>query len=575
MYFSASTQTPTEYTPEHGWVIELQDAKKAAKKAKGSAKDDDDNALQILAQFRVARAYHKLRQYKACKAASSLCLALKPHVEHKKLLMKFRSDADAYLNKDPVLQFDNDLKKTHADFMAGRREVNGVLSPHSIIRNTNRLQACAIMGDVQNLEIAIKYGAALDFPFFSQKWLDQVYRSGGKERFGYLKEVVPSDNTALLLVCALLCQTQVNLETKLIVMNEDLRETVENLVECAEVLIMLGADVKRKLRLHPRNDDVDDLLITNFHQRDFGGKSVIELVERSRQPRLAKAIRAMMTDDLKIANAYCRCGSRLRWRDCHAGGPDEEDSHHTTSFKGKLCFRYSPMARCPCDLTEKPYFDCCWNSGKRIHCFDDTTTYKEPKMRCETGEKVLNMVNTMRSTKGGGVFWSKIFEHVGKGGWLEMVKISWDAIYLHLTKEEREKSLIDTYDRKVYIGVLERLETPRVWSGVHWNTGESELLEEVKNWNEALERYCDDQGLNGEARRTIVKRHAASPLAPCGCYSCNKVEKKVKSLRLCSRCKAIAYCDRNCQKEDWRRHKLVCGKQDENEVLNAILDAFN
>ena len=454
---------PSTYTPKHGWAIELQEAKKAAKKAKSNT--DDDNALQILAQFRVARAYHKLRQYKACRTACARCLVLKPHAAHKKLLAQYQADANAYLNQIPLLMFDNDVRKTHADFMAGRRDVNGVLSPHKVFQNSNRLQACAIFGDVVNMEISILYGAAIDFPLFKQEHLDQIYQMGGKERFGYLREVVPSDNTALAIVCALLANHQVNVADKLLTMNPVLQETINNMVECAVQLIMLGADLTRKLGLFPRNDDTDNLLITNLHQRKMDGKTVIEMVHRSSQPRLMKAIKLMYTDELKIANAHCRCGSRLRWRECHAGGTGNEDDYYTITFRGKLCFRYSPMAKCPCDLTEKPYFDCCWNNGRKIHCHDDSDSFKEPKMRDKTGERVLNMAEKLKII---GVDDEILSKYRGTGvsfSWVDSVKENWNMVTLQISEEERSKSLIDTYDREVYIGVSFDLTSNQVFAG--------------------------------------------------------------------------------------------------------------
>jgi hypothetical protein len=33
------------------------------------------------------------------------------------------------------------------------------------------------------------------------------------------------------------------------------------------------------------------------------------------------------------------------------------------------------------------------------------------------------------------------------------------------------------------------------------------------------------------------------------------------SLKNCSRCKTVAYCNTTCQKADWPAHKLVCNKQ--------------
>lgn len=40
-----------------------------------------------------------------------------------------------------------------------------------------------------------------------------------------------------------------------------------------------------------------------------------------------------------------------------------------------------------------------------------------------------------------------------------------------------------------------------------------------------------------------------------GCYHCLKQAHKHL---LCSRCRAVWYCDRTCQKADWNNHKLNC-----------------
>lgn len=43
------------------------------------------------------------------------------------------------------------------------------------------------------------------------------------------------------------------------------------------------------------------------------------------------------------------------------------------------------------------------------------------------------------------------------------------------------------------------------------------------------------------------------------CNYCHKCEDEEK-LKRCSRCKKILYCSKECQKEDWKKHKIECDK---------------
>ena len=41
---------------------------------------------------------------------------------------------------------------------------------------------------------------------------------------------------------------------------------------------------------------------------------------------------------------------------------------------------------------------------------------------------------------------------------------------------------------------------------------------------------------------------------------CNHCKKHKADLKQCVRCKIALYCDANCQKADWRKHKVTCIK---------------
>ena len=44
----------------------------------------------------------------------------------------------------------------------------------------------------------------------------------------------------------------------------------------------------------------------------------------------------------------------------------------------------------------------------------------------------------------------------------------------------------------------------------------------------------------------------------CGNPECSKVETKHKEFKRCSSCKVKCYCSENCQRANWKIHKIVC-----------------
>jgi hypothetical protein len=119
---------------------------------------------------------------------------------------------------------------------------------------------------------------------------------------------------------------------------------------------------------------------------------------------------------------------------------------------------------------------------------------------------------------------------------------------------------VKDWDPMVYADVVDRIDDCFTWNYLHWRLSKAELLQRTKEWNETLEKYCDDKGLTGAEREAVMQKHTANPCAPCANLSCNKWETKQKEFQNCSHCMAVAYCSRDCQKKDWKaQHKPVCG----------------
>eukprot|EP00727_Mastigamoeba_balamuthi_P003694 m51a1_g13321 hypothetical protein (388) ;mRNA; f:127-1413 len=67
----------------------------------------------------------------------------------------------------------------------------------------------------------------------------------------------------------------------------------------------------------------------------------------------------------------------------------------------------------------------------------------------------------------------------------------------------------------------------------------------------------------------VAKAAATATAPPTPCATCGKPARNV-----CSRCKAVSYCGRECQKADWPQHKATCGTRgsDAGSVLVPFAD---
>jgi MYND finger len=231
------------------------------------------------------------------------------------------------------------------------------------------------------------------------------------------------------------------------------------------------------------------------------------------------------TPEERAQVVHCRCGSRLPWMACHGGAgvgqqQQQPPPHYHVSAEDGVVYRVSPLARCPCNATARTYYECCWTDPSSLAYLVDATG------------RPLRLHPVARG--------------LGQS----------DAFF-------QAKSRLRSMDPVVYHGCVERLKAENeffTWTDLHWHLEEPELLRQSQAWNKALEAYCDDKGFVGEERARVVAKHTANPCAPCGRVGCDAFETEPKEFPRCSRCKAIAYCGRECQTMAWAEHRKVCGK---------------
>ena len=75
---------------------------------------------------------------------------------------------------------------------------------------------------------------------------------------------------------------------------------------------------------------------------------------------------------------------------------------------------------------------------------------------------------------------------------------------------------------------------------------------------EALAVQIDGVDLGSETAAEIAKL----------CFTCARMPQMGKT-KMCSVCKAIRYCSKECQKEDWERHKLQCKKSEKPPTVGS------
>ena len=461
------------------------------------------------------------------------------------------------LGKDSYLTRSKYFEETLAP-MIRRWEANidhAYLQEKSGMGNLNHIHEAAYKGDIRWLEAAIAIGAAIDYPV----------RPGVPPG---PHPPTPKNCTALLLAMAsAVVYRQYLLSAPEMYENVDPNELLslaQGAFRCAVILVMQGADFERRLEMPSISGPVDRNSPYNRCQHaGIMGMSVKEMAAIIEDQELSEAIKLMEEDP--VEHAWCRCGSRLRWTECHAA-PAIPGQHSHCLFDNilddgnqRMCYRVSPLAPCPCKVPYKTCFDCCgWETFQPQYQNDSTGTYVKMMSHATATTpqaRAARMMKDAVATRPRNPISFVGTEEDYKAIQLRMLRLT-GIRHLHI--QLGPKTRIVDWNTTVYTGVMERLDNYFHWTDIHYMIEKAELLRPVEEWNNALEVYCDDMGLVGAERERIIRNHTASPFAPCANLACTNVETSVKQYSRCANCKSIAYCSRECQREDWQVHRRDC-----------------
>jgi hypothetical protein len=526
--------TATEI-PKGGWVQELGDAESAAKRIRSAG-----------ALLRLTVATYKLRDFKKVKTSANLGLALDLSEGEKELLKEYVEKC----KEQKEIMLDRDITQRIHEYSRDFDGLHGCWDAAVPFTNLNILQYAVLTGDVTLMEEVVARGAALDFPVWEE---DAPHIPPLRALHG---------STALLLACAWLAMHG-EIERR----NPDPRVTMPTLdasdqvCECAIRLVYLGANCQVKLQIPSQTPNAPvkpDDPVTTYRALNFGGKTAQELASMSRQRELIRAIELMQKPE-NVHLTQCRCGSRLTCHQCHGAPVPGQSELFIKRDNGRLRWRYSPKAACPCKLTNKEHYKCCWFTPTPIYK-DDTSgdltqvscmissMAQQIRLQLEDPQDMIEFEQMMIS-EGVGLAPQDMTDLIRSEG-------------LTMAPDFNGcRSSIKHWVPMVYAGVLDIMGTAEyfMWTDLHWRLTKVELLQRTKLWNEALEKYCDDRGLTGAKRQAAIQKHTANPCAPCANPPCEKWEKEPKEFKTCSRCKSVAYCSRDCQKQDWNaQHKAEC-----------------
>jgi hypothetical protein len=526
--------------PKDGWVQELGDAESAAKRSRSAG-----------AQLRLAIAAYKLRDFKKLKTAANLGLALDPSEGEKELLKEYveksKEQREFRLERNSL----QEMREPGVDL-----DVYYVTSASTSFTNLNILQYAIVTGDVALVEEVVALGAAIDFPVPDENPPD----------IPAAPAPAPAGSTALLLACAALAMfDEVERRNPNFRRNEPAHifESADRCCECAIRLVHLGANCQVKLQLpaQTRNTPVNpNDQVAIYRSLNLGGKTAQQLASMSRRRDLIRVIELMQKTE-NVHLTQCRCGSRLPWNQCHGAPVPGQSDLYIEPDNERWRWRYSPKAPCPCKLTNKEHYKCCW--------FTSTPFYKDDT----SGELTLVDATSFDRTAAGTLLQlqhmriSQIFETSGsapQGTAAEEFRTAQTDVIRSVgltifSDFNGRRCGVKDWDPMVYTGVVDRIDNYFMWNDLHWQLTKVELLQRTKEWNEGLEKYCDDMCLTGAEREAVVQKHSANPRAPCANPACSKWETEPKGFKACSRCKCVAYCSSDCQKKDWKtQHRSEC-----------------
>jgi hypothetical protein len=250
-------------------------------------------------------------------------------------------------------------------------------------------------------------------------------------------------------------------------------ESIDRICECAIRLVHLGADCQVKLQIpaQRRNASVNpNGLVNVYRSLNFDGKTARELASMSRRRELIRAIELMQKPE-NVHLAQCRSGSRLPWNQCHGAPVTGQSNLYIRGDDGRMHWRYSPKARCPCYLTNKKHYKCCWFTSTSSYKNDTSGDLPEVAKTTDstTRRQVLLRLEEMRIAEGmdpTGIAPQDLTSEEYRTELTDFIRSEGFGV---LDDVNGRRSGVQDWDPMVYAGVVECFDTDMyfMWNDLH------------------------------------------------------------------------------------------------------------